>query len=469
MPQAKGTKAKVTLTEELVVKEIPEYVLEACEAVWDQHEDANVNLALDSTLYKNGSNALRMSLEASLLAPGDLLAAASLDSLDLTDYSYLGLWMRADASLQASALFILLDNSTSCASPLESLPIAAMPANTWTFQKLPLANPAALTTAVSLGVKIGIDVDATIWIDDVRAINPAVYQGLISEDVKLSQELISSEEIQDTRNEAEPELGAVSVDGPLSCEFSPYRQRLYRAMVGGIAVTGAGAPYLYKAYVADLPSFQYEKGFTDIGKYHVMGGAKVATWKISLGPKGLAKLDLTWMAARETVRSRSYDPSPVVYAHKPYSGFRARLKESALGTQLGVVTLAEIEGNNNLDGEQYVIDGTGERYDIPEGRIAVSGMLTCLFTNEDLYDKAKAGTTTKLVVELWHGTGAGTTAGNEKTTLTMDELKFKPQAPGIPGPQGIRIELPFIAFYSAGTNASSFVIETLLPNNTTLY
>jgi len=67
-------------------------------------------------------------------------------------------------------LSLLLDNSASCASPLEVLPLPALDADTWTKCSLVFANPDALGAIISIGIKsTGLTMGQIIHIDDVRA------------------------------------------------------------------------------------------------------------------------------------------------------------------------------------------------------------------------------------------------------------------------------------------------------------
>lgn len=107
-----------------------------------------------------------------------------------------------------------------------------------------------------------------------------------------------------------------------------------------------------------------------------------------------------------------------------------------------------------------MIGGAGQRVSLPAGIAKVSGQVTALFENVTLYNLAIAHTETTLQVILTKGTGAGT-AGNEKMTFNFDEVIFKPQAPVIPDPKGILVELPFEAYYDNDTDASAMWIELL--------
>jgi hypothetical protein len=468
--QAQGSNAILKLANELVFGSAPESVIFACEAAFSQLVDTDVTASLDTTNFKKGTGSARLAA-AVALAANDIMATQAVTSMSLAPYTHVGLWILSTVALSSGDLQLLLDDTASCASPIETLNIPAVPANVWTWVKMPLANPLTDVAVISVGIKMVIDKGAfTINVDDIRALNPAVVLPFKSEGFAFSQELIKSECIISSRNPIKPALGNISVDGSISTELDAYMVRLFKHMLGTLAVTGASAPYTYTAKIGALPvGITYEKGFTDIAQYSLNTGCRINTWKISSAAGKLNPLELTFMGTQETISAVSFDDSGVVYSHSPFSTFKAAVKESSGGTTLAVVTEWSLSGNNNLDGDNYVIGSDGTRKSIPAGQVVIEGSLTCLFEDLTLYNKAKAGTPTKLVFEMYNGDGGGATLGNERVTITLDEVMLQPKAPPIAGPKGIKIEIPFIAYYDTGASASAVKIEASLPNNTTLY
>ena len=130
---------------------------------------------------------------------------------------------------------------------------------------------------------------------------------------------------------------------------------------------------------------------------------------------------------------------------------------------LSVDNLAFENGN---DGDQYLLGGGGERADIPEGMVKVSGTLKARFSDLTLYNKAVAHTNSSLKLGWVLGTGDGS-AGNESIEFYIPELVFSPAAPGITGPKGIVIDLPFEGFYEDSSEASALQI-TLMNTQATI-
>ena len=81
------------------------------------------------------------------------------------------MWVKSTVATSSGNLKLLLDNTAACASPLETLSIPALSANTWTFVRMSLSNPETDTAIISVGLEYDSDLDAcTIWIDDIVAV-----------------------------------------------------------------------------------------------------------------------------------------------------------------------------------------------------------------------------------------------------------------------------------------------------------
>jgi|GEM_PF-701627 hypothetical protein len=470
-PQAQGSLAKVILANEITPKTLPQQVVHDCEAAWAQLVGSDVTATLDATDFKVGSGACKLAV-ADGASAGEILACGAIAaSPDISPFTHVGLWVKSSVTLAAGDLQLLLDDTSGCVSPLETINIPALVKDTWTFIHLVLANPSTDKALLSVGVKMVVDKGAfDLRLDDIRAINPAVVLPIVSETLVQTQELLASQCITQDRNYPTPALGNKAVDGGITTELDAYMVRLFKHMLGSMSMSGIAAPYTYTALVGPLPAgLTVEKGFTDVAEYFAESGCRVGSFKLSGSAGKLAPLDLTLVGTHEGLAVASFDPAAVYYPHVPFSIYTATIKEGSGGTVLATVTDWEINVNNEPDNSSYAIDGTGERYNVPVGRCEVKGQLTCLFTDTMLYSKALLGTATKLEIDLVHGDGEGATAGNEKVTITLEELQFQPKSPAIPGPKGIKIDLPFTAFYQTGASASTLKIEALLPVNSVLY
>lgn len=142
-------------------------VIDDCNDTWNEQVIGGV--ALSTTAGKDG-NAAR----ATTTGVGISILMSEVISVDLSAYKTIMAWVRSSVATSVGDLQLLLDDTANCASPLETLNIPALLANTWTRVLLHLSNPAALTALISIGLKQAVDlVDGTFDIDDVRALKSA--------------------------------------------------------------------------------------------------------------------------------------------------------------------------------------------------------------------------------------------------------------------------------------------------------
>ena len=124
-----------------------------------------------------GSNKLIFSSSAS----AGQIATDSIDSKDISKYDYLECWVKSTVATSSGNLKILLDDTASCASPIEELDIPALTADTWTFVRIALANPETDTAIISVGLEYDSDLGAcTVWLDDIKVVqnDTAVWEKL---------------------------------------------------------------------------------------------------------------------------------------------------------------------------------------------------------------------------------------------------------------------------------------------------
>ncbi|RMF46800.1 MAG: hypothetical protein D6751_04120 [Deltaproteobacteria bacterium] len=275
--------------------------------------------------------------------------------------------------------------------------------------------------------------------------------------LKLNRALESSDILRGNRNPTRPARGNDDVSGGLSTELQAYIGLLLKATLGSVTTTGTG-PYTHTFKVgSSLPSLLIEKGFPDIGQYFKYNGCKVSRLSLSITPSGFQKVDFEFLGAKETTGSTSFDTTPLDLGKVSFDGFAVGAIEEG-GVAIGdVVGIDGLTFENDLDGEQYLLGGSGTRVDIPEGTVKVSGTLKARFKDLALYTKAIAGTESSLRVLFQLGTGDGS-SGNESLEIKLPELIYAPNAPVIDGPKGIIVELPFEAYYEDSTEASAMQI-----------
>lgn len=286
----------------------------------------------------------------------------------------------------------------------------------------------------------------------------------VSESLRLSRNLASSKTIRSNRNPQAPVRGKQEVAGDINFELSPQYGKLFKHIFGSYGVSGASAPYTHTYKIAALPvGMCIEKQFTDLAtdKYFLYNGCRINSFKLSAKVEGMIDCSVSILGAKETIGAATIDATATDNGHTPFDGFEGAVSRG--GSPLGTITEIDFLLENNLDGNTYVLDGTGQRYSLPEGTARVSGNVKILFEDDTLYAIAVAHTETTLSLALTKGVGDGSAAGKEKMTFSFDEVIFKPQSPIIQGPTGLLVELPFEAFYNDDADASALRMVLLSP------
>ena len=143
--------------------------IHACAVTFDETTDSDFTQSLDTQDRKQGTQALKMVIAVGASA-GDFVTD-SITSKDISKYDYIEMWVKSTVATSSGNLKLLLDNTAACASPLETLSIPALSADTWTFVRMALANPETDTAIISVGLEYDADLGAcTVWIDDISAV-----------------------------------------------------------------------------------------------------------------------------------------------------------------------------------------------------------------------------------------------------------------------------------------------------------
>ena len=143
--------------------------IHAAGVTFDEKTDGDFTQSLDTKDKKQGSQALKMVIAVGASA-GDFVTD-SIASKDLSGYDTIEMWVKSTVATSSGNLKLLLDDTASCASPLETLSIPALSADTWTFVRMSLSNPETDTAIISVGLEYDSDIGAaTVWIDDIVAV-----------------------------------------------------------------------------------------------------------------------------------------------------------------------------------------------------------------------------------------------------------------------------------------------------------
>lgn len=157
-------------------------VIEPCEAAWSESVDADVTASLESSDFKFGDGCSKFAIAAGLAA-GDIIATNVISS-DLTDENFISLWVKPSVSCAQGDIALLLSDSAMCASPIETLPLPALPANVWTNCIIGLTDSAHDGSLISVGLKMVTDLGAfNLLVDQITSAltqsdttDPTIYE-----------------------------------------------------------------------------------------------------------------------------------------------------------------------------------------------------------------------------------------------------------------------------------------------------
>lgn len=133
---------------------------------WADGSAGDVTPSRETSSPQDGTAFVRLTVGAG--AGVELLAYRDIASVNLSSYDSVGFWIRSSVTTSAGDIRFVLDNTAACASPLETINIPALTANTWTWVNLAFVTPGNLTAVISIGITQAVDIGAcTIDIDQI--------------------------------------------------------------------------------------------------------------------------------------------------------------------------------------------------------------------------------------------------------------------------------------------------------------
>ena len=143
--------------------------LHSCNAAFDETVDGDIAASTDTQDKKQGTASAKFIVAGA--ATGGEIATDSITSKDISKYDYLECWVKSTVATSSGNLKILLDDSASCASPLEELEVPALTADTWTYVRMKLSTPELDTAIISIGLEYDAELGACqIRLDDIKVV-----------------------------------------------------------------------------------------------------------------------------------------------------------------------------------------------------------------------------------------------------------------------------------------------------------
>ena len=164
MKQAKYDRPSgfVEISEIRVTTHVPGETVIENSGAWTESLDSDVTSGQDTEDFREG-NASTTFTVAGTISAGDKMASEAIASIDISRYNTVEFWFWSDVALAASDLALLLDDTASVGSPLETILFPAIVARTWTRVQLTLANPESDTAIISVGLEYNANPVAALF------------------------------------------------------------------------------------------------------------------------------------------------------------------------------------------------------------------------------------------------------------------------------------------------------------------
>ncbi|MCK5541710.1 MAG: hypothetical protein KAI40_03385 [Desulfobacterales bacterium] len=279
-----------------------------------------------------------------------------------------------------------------------------------------------------------------------------------SSTLKMSRNQTQPATITGNINPVEPYDGNSSVSGEINVPIDSLAfWYMLKAALGVPVTTGASSPYAH-AFKAGTtrPSLTLEHQFTDLAtpKYFLYTGCKISTISLSAGDDGELVATFGVVGTSEVIGTSPFDADPTDLGFARLKNNQLTLKEG--GSTISNAKMVDCSINFNVDTGQYVIGGGGVLGSIPEGVMTITGNLNALFEDTVLLQKALDSTESSLELTFEE-------SATSKIVILFPEIKYALNSPGIEGPMGIAVSLPFAAYYTNASEETSLLVTLSNP------
>lgn len=275
-----------------------------------------------------------------------------------------------------------------------------------------------------------------------------------SSGLKSKQNMTEAQTITGLRDPVMPALGNIDVSGQVVAPVSAIETGYWlKSLLGAPTSTGSVTfTHIYTTRATSVPSAVIEQQFADISVFELFNGCKVSSLSMNLGGDGELTMNLDLVGGKETVSGTAVVATATAVTFTRFDNFHAQIKEG--GATVVVCTACELKLDSGLDTSLYVIGSGGFRNSLPEGNIGISGSITALFEDLTLINKAINGTESSLEILL--------TNGANSLKFEINELMYERNSPGIEGPKGVVLNMPFKGYWQ--DNASATACKVTLIN-----
>ena len=146
---------------------VPDKTLSLADTAWTSASSSLVTVTASTTNKKEGTASTNIVINAT--ATTGLMAYENLSStVDLGSTDSVKLWVLSSVATDAGDIEILLDDSASCGSSLETLDLPALVANTWKLATVAIVDNSDMSAIKCVGLNLAVDKGAqTVNFDQI--------------------------------------------------------------------------------------------------------------------------------------------------------------------------------------------------------------------------------------------------------------------------------------------------------------
>lgn len=271
--------------------------------------------------------------------------------------------------------------------------------------------------------------------------------------LRRSRNKVDNPEIAGDFNPGKPLNGDINVSGQIIVLLDAITAWYwFKSMFNTSTTTGTG-PYVHEFKMTGLtarPSISVEVQYLDLAapKYFQYVGCKISSYSVSPAGGGHSLLTMDVVGKDRTIASSPFDVAPTDLSRAPLDNSHAAIKVG--GTAFATSTSTSLKVNFNPDTSKRFVGGGGTVGVISDSIIKSEGTHDFVFEDTVLLEQAVASTETSMELDF-------TAAADQKVNFLCSEITFAEHDPGIEGPQGIAVSLPWYAYYDNAAGASSIV------------
>ena len=264
---------------------------------------------------------------------------------------------------------------------------------------------------------------------------------------------LKSDELRDDRMPGDVKHGNIKVGGDLTV---PFMYKEYDPFLEAVCF-GAWNTNVLKCAKA-IKSFTIERPFTnmDVPQYGQYTGVMFDSFNLSIKPEQMVigKFTMVGITGAYSSTSLLSTGSPTAsQTSTPYDSFSGSIKEG--GSVISVVTDLSIDIKNAIT-PAYVI-GQNVAGALPAGRSAVSGSLTCMFTDVTMLNKFMNETTSSLEFILGPATFG---AAESAYKFLVPKIKYMSGQPDVSGEGLISLTMQWEAMFDSTTGTNLQITRT---------